>query len=152
MTVVCFDGKTLAGDKFSMGHSINMITKVFKINGMLVGFSGKSVLIEIVKEWAKRGFNKEDMPEEQKDPEKFIQIICINQDRQILVYENSHIPWINERGIHGIGSGCDIALGAMAAGKSAVEAVRITCKFSVACGLGIDSVSFDSDETITELL
>lgn len=36
------------------------------------------------------------------------------------------------------GSGADYAMGAMAAGKDAKEAVEIACRFDINCGLGVD--------------
>jgi hypothetical protein len=42
------------------------------------------------------------------------------------------------------GIGCDFALGAMAMGADAVQAVEITNKFSIHCGMGVDSYGNDA--------
>lgn len=153
MTVIVWDGKTLAADKLSFGHSINTITKVRKINGMLVGCSGKTMYNNDIFAWAEGGFVKESMPESQKDFDKSgAQVIVINQDKQILIYETSHIPWVSEAGFHALGSGADFALGAVLAGADAREAVRITSKLCISVGNGVNSISLDSDDVFTELV
>jgi ATP-dependent protease HslVU (ClpYQ) peptidase subunit len=38
------------------------------------------------------------------------------------------------------GSGRDFALGALAKGADAIEAVRIASRFCTSCGMGIDSI------------
>lgn len=41
-----------------------------------------------------------------------------------------------------VGSGADLAIGAMACGKTAREAVRIACRYDFKSGLGVDVVKF----------
>jgi ATP-dependent protease HslVU (ClpYQ) peptidase subunit len=48
--------------------------------------------------------------------------------------------WEVNRGFATTGSGCDIALGAMAAGKSAREAVAIACKYDINSRLPVHSL------------
>jgi len=112
---------------------------------MLIGISGPTVLAAQMFIWAEKGFPEEHIPAGQKDGDKFARTMCIMPDRTILMYENSHTPWKNEQKIYAIGAGSEIALGAMAFGADAIQAVEIASKYSPLCGQGVDFLTFEGE-------
>lgn len=50
---------------------------------------------------------------------------------------------MNEAGIYVFGSGRDFALGALAMGASAYEAVKAAITFDITCGIGVDTLTLD---------
>lgn len=57
-------------------------------------------------------------------------------------YDDEIGAWEVNRGFAAIGSGAEVALGAMAAGKSAREAVAIACKFDINSRLPVHVLKF----------
>ena len=52
MTVIAWDGKTLAADRqCSNNGTLESITKIFKIRGHLLGGSGNAFLTHLMCEW-----------------------------------------------------------------------------------------------------
>jgi len=145
MTIICYDGNIMAADKLSMGPTMNLITKIHKVNGEMIGISGRAVMVAPILEWAAGGFQPELMPAEQKDVEKWLHIMVVGKDRRVRIYENTAIPWYNERGIHALGSACELGLGAMMGGAPADIAVRVACMAGMACGGGINTINLDND-------
>lgn len=141
MTVIAWDGKKMSADKLGWGAPMGVVTKIHFVNGEVVGIAGKSSQIADVLEWVKNGFSKETMPEHQKDPEKFSSIIVVDKDGRLRVYESGPNPWYNERSLHAVGSGCDVAMGAMMHGATSAEAVTICIKYGGGCGIGYDEIT-----------
>lgn len=144
MTVLAWDGTTLAADKLNFSlHGMSVpITKIRLINDELIGVAGKTILIGPIMLWAEMGFAPEHMPEQQKAEKDWSTVIRVQRNGTVLIYENSPIPWKLERNIVGMGSGGEIATGAMAAGASAEKAVLLTFDYIVTCGLGVDTLQF----------
>lgn len=151
MTIIITDGKEMVADKMSWGTTINTTTKVFKINGMMVGFAGRQLNIESAKKWAEDGFIPDAMPESQKDREQSCSIMAVNQEGEILVYENGPYPWKSESGLHATGTGAELALGAVFAGATLATAVCIAIHRGGMCGRGIDRITLENDTVETKL-
>lgn len=151
MTVIIANSKQMVADKLSYGHTINITTKIFKINGMMVGFAGRTLCIASALKWAQDGFQEEAIPESQKNIDTFCSIIVVNKEGEILIYENSPYPWKSERGIHAIGSGSETAMGAVTAGASLTKAVCIAIGGGGLCGMGIDVINIENDEVKTKI-
>lgn len=144
MTVIAFDGKTLAADKRAeragAGHAI--VTKVFKINGCLVAIAGSyDVGMQLVR-WFQNGCIDEEFPPIQAE-DNDAQLLVITPERRITHYERTTAPLIFEQEKTAMGSGRDYALAAMHLGCDARKAVEVACCFDVFCGNGVDSISFD---------
>lgn len=153
MTVIAYRNGIMAADKYNLlAHSAvaGITTKIRNINGTLVGISGKTVLAQAMFKWAEGGFKPEEMPESQKDPEKFVVVVCIPPDGSILLYETSPYPMVNQTPFIAIGSGSDIAHGSMAHGATALQAVEYACLLSPWCGGGIDVLHLNPSETEKE--
>jgi ATP-dependent protease HslVU (ClpYQ) peptidase subunit len=139
MTVIAWDGKTLAADRQTTIAGARFTSqKIFRINGELLGFSGGQPHGMRLLDWALTGFEPATYPVEPDDDRSGL-ILRITRDRRIMRYDNA-FPCIYEDEFYATGSGRDFALGALAAGKDAVGAVEIAIRFSTECGMGIDTL------------
>ncbi len=144
MTCIAWDGITLAADKYAYVNGITGITtKIRRVKNLLVGVSGNNVLTPQIFTWAETGFLDSAMPELQKDPRDHSAIMVITADREILLYENTTTPWVQERPFWAIGSGREFAIGAMAAKATAVEAIAIAADYAALCGRGCDTLTLE---------
>ncbi|HOW46123.1 MAG TPA: hypothetical protein P5305_01545 [Rubrivivax sp.] len=139
MTVLAWDGKTLAADKQATSSGMKRtVTKVFRVGELLVGVSGDLAHgLEMV-EWVRDGRKPERFPEHQRG-ENWCATLVIEGGRPML-YEDTPYAIINEDPVLAFGSGRDYALAAMFCGMSAAEAVRVACHFDAGCGMGIDAI------------
>lgn len=143
MTCIAWDGKTLAADKRAslQGYAVP-VTKIFRVNGMLVGGAGDfNKALEVV-EWVKSGADPDKLPAFQRTDD-WVGLVCITPDKKILRYERGPLPFVVEAPFFAIGSGRDYAIAAMHLGKSAKEAVEIACIYETGCGNGIDALTLD---------
>lgn len=147
MTIIVWDGHTLASDKQVTTNGLRRkVTKIFKIRDHLVGFSGDFDLAQSLKYWFQSGADIEKYPTFQSDSDKFVGMLVITPNREILKYERSPHPiHMTENKTYALGSGRDFAIGAMAMGADALDAVRITSMYDSGCGLGVDSLTLKGD-------
>lgn len=141
MTVIVWDGHTLAADKRCCSSSLHYaVTKIKRINGHLVGSGGDFSPINAMFRWFENGANPDALPDCQKDKDRWASLLVITPYKKILRYEQDGIPFEIEETRAAVGSGRDYALGAMAMGASAALAVEIACRFDPSCGEGIDQL------------
>lgn len=139
MTVIAWDGKTLAADRRCMlGNTIRSTTKIFRVYGELVGVSGDYVRGLEVLEWFREGAVADRFPA----PRGAFQgnLIVIDAKGRARRYEENPIPYMLEDEHAAAGCGDESALVAMALGATAREAVEIVCRFNYGCGNGIDTL------------
>jgi len=139
MTTIAWDGKTLAADR-QMGGWIN-VSKIFKLkDGRYAAGSGENFdAIRRIVAWVNAGARKDERPEirEQDAPD----LLIVDKKGAL-----NWMTWPYHEGLvitvpfFASGSGCEYALGAMAAGANARRAVEIGCRFDVDSGQGIDAV------------
>ena len=143
MTIIVWDGVTLAADKqVTTGGLKQTVTKIFEIRGHLVGFSGDFDLAQTLKHWFKEGADISNYPAFQSEDDKFVAMLVITPNKEILKYERSPHPILmNESKVYAMGSGRDFAVGALAMGATAEEAVRIASLHESGCGMGIDTLT-----------
>ena len=140
MTIICWDGKTLAADKRASNNGlIRTTTKIFRVNDCLVGFSGDLDQCMEMVNWVRGGCAISDFPTSQRDKDRWITLGVINQ-AGLRVYEMTPFPIIYEDAFWATGSGRDYAIAALHLGKTAREAVEISSIFDTGCGNGIDSL------------
>lgn len=173
MTIVVWDGHTLASDSLALyGYIKTTEKKIYKtyINfpldeslkpcfethksvkeyvrrQALIGFSGTTVLGLEMLEWAINGFDKDKFPKKAEDPSVPISFLLIVQnylEPKYLVYrfENSHIPIVPEVPI-ALGSGKEVAYGALYSGASSQMAVRAAIDLVEGCGGAIKTLTFE---------
>lgn len=143
MTVIAWDGKTLAADKRATnGTSISSITKIYCVDDFLVGISGGMSLGAHFLAWVKEGRKPDKFPGELKDKDDWVPALVIEPDGKILKYERTAYPMVIEDKFHAIGCGRDYAMAAMLLGKSAKEAVKVASQLDSSCGNGVDTLTF----------
>lgn len=143
MTTIAFDGKTIAADgRETIGWRIvrDDYKKIHECMGYVFAFSGKAAFIDPLINWVVSGADPKDYPAD-KDADRGTSIFVVRPDGVVLLYP-SGIAYATVAAVpFAMGNGCEFALGAMRAGKSAREAVEIACTFDVASGGVIQTVA-----------
>lgn len=138
MTVIAWDGKTLAADKRAVnGSLIRTTTKIFKVYDLIVAVAGKFDYGLQMVDWVQKGRNPEAYPKCQSDTENWVSLLVV-ENGKLLVYEMTPFPLIFEDAHYATGFGRDFAMAAMHVGYDAPGAVRIACELSADCGNGVD--------------
>ena len=141
MTVIVWDGKTLAADKLSsQGGMIGITTKIHRINGMLVGGAGESAFISEMIQWIKDGRDSAKFPASQRDKDDWQPILLIEEDGSACFYDRTPYPVRLEQKHVTVGSGSEFARAALYLGKTAREAVEVANALCTTCGCGVDSL------------
>lgn len=163
MTVIAWDGKTLAADKRGVCMGLHRtVTKIFRPHKfVLVGVAGADDGGFAMLEWVKAGMVPDAFPKSQQSEHTkaimlLVRLECeqindpferlnrhdaiplIWRAKQIEIYDSLPQPNIIEDRQHAIGSGRDYAMAAMFLGKTAAEAVEVACHFDTSCGNGVD--------------
>lgn len=146
MTVIAWDGVTLAADKKRTLYRTPMpAVKIFRArrlrkNGepdgpgyLLYGCSGDSYDCIAFQAWVHGG---------PKPVLTSIMVMAIDEARRVWVAEEKLIWAQIPLKKFAIGSGADYALGAMLAGASAAKAVRITAEVDNSTGMGVNTLKF----------
>lgn len=140
MTVIAWDGKTLAADRMmEMGGGKFPITKIQRLpDGTLIGSAGDTPRSMQLAEWVGGGCAAGQLPAPQGD--MYARVLHITADGKVVIYANNDQPIIVEQPFMAIGSGQDYANTAMHLGYSAQQAVAIACELCASCGMGIDTL------------
>jgi ATP-dependent protease HslVU (ClpYQ) peptidase subunit len=143
VTVIAWDGETLAADRraSAWGH-VHSVHKLFRLDAdRLAGLAGNSARAIEVAAWLARRGPVDEFPEGAETEN--VTAIVVHRSGEVLRFENRGTGWLVRDPFHAIGSGADFAVAAMACGKTATEAVEITCRFSSECGNGVDTLRFE---------
>lgn|SRR5574340_158017 len=141
MSVVAWDGRTVAADRQgTMGEALIVTgTKMRRAkDGNILAVTGTLDLGNILMDWYEDGENPEEWPLElQKDENYASDLLLFTLDGAYsfgrlgyrMKVEDNFAAW---------GCGAAFAIGAMAAGAKAADAVEIACTYNPFCGNGID--------------
>lgn len=145
MTVIAWDGKTLAADKrTNFGGLHATTTKVHRLpDGRLVGCAGNTAQISEMVHWLGAGADSEKMPAIQRDAKECVSALVIEPGGRVLQYENTPHPIVIENPAWAIGSGRDFAMAAMWLGQDARHAVIVACQLDCTCGNGVDELALE---------
>lgn len=139
MTIIAWDGKTMAADKMmGFGSSMATVTKIHKIDGMLFGWAGDAALGRAAQNWVRTGMKVEDFPAGQRTTPGSMMLIM--PDGEIRHYGNEPYPMIIEDKFYAVGSGDEYALATMYLGHDARKAVEVASALNQHCGNGIDTL------------
>lgn len=144
MTVVAWDGRSLAADKMTdFGGLWSTTTKVHAVpGGGAIATTGLAALGAELVNWVMNGAKPVDFPSgDQRNPDKCCSALVITPDGQVLQYEHTPYPIRIQNRHWAIGSGRDFAMAAMFLGHSASGAVSIACALCNTCGGGVDVVN-----------
>jgi ATP-dependent protease HslVU (ClpYQ) peptidase subunit len=138
----------MAGDKMaSIGDNKHgRVTKVFKINGSLIGFSGSLDVGVAILRWFKSDCKEDYWPELQYENVE-CNVLVVSPDGIVKMYERYPVAVVMEQDIHAIGSGRDFALAAMHLGLDPVKAVEVASALDGFTGGGVDFVCLDLAES-----
>jgi hypothetical protein len=140
MSIVAWDGKTLAADRQrTTADTISTSKKLCKLDdGTVVAWVGNISYAASLLSWYKEGAKKEDWPEFQKGDE-WVKLIIVNQEG-CFFYERTPEKMEVFDPFAAWGVGREAALGAMEMGADAVKAVEVASKYISGCGRGCDYV------------
>ena len=143
MSVIAWDGKTLAADRrASLGTLIRTTTKVFQLDEVLAAYAGDADAGEEVLAWFKAGRDPSTFPPSQRDKDTWAGLLIVWPDGTLWKYERTPYPLKFPPQQFAIGSGRDFALAAMYLGKNAADSVMVASHFDSGCGNGVDEVRF----------
>ena len=138
MSTVVYDGKILAADRqMTSNCTIKICHKIFKEKNYIMSFVGGLAQGLHLCEWYRKGAKVKDYPIFQLDKEDFTTLI-VAKKKEVVYYQDLPIPVKVHDSFAAWGSGSDFAMGAMAFGANAIEAVEIASKFDIYTGQGID--------------
>ncbi len=141
MTVIAWDGRTLAADKRTTDcGQPRTTTKIVRApDGSLVATSGDSGMARALRAWWIGGADVEKYP----DPDVKADLFVVTKDAEQRLYQGSARPIVLEDKTFAMGTGRDYANAAMYYGKTAREAVELACVWDTGCGNGIDTLTLD---------
>lgn len=143
MTVVVWDGKTLAADKRANNQgTVSVVTKIKKIRGCLVASCDSISSAGALFNWFEKGGDPENYPKYQDDKDKWAPLLVITPEKRILRYEETPYPYEIEQLFYAMGSGRDFALGALEMGATSRQAVLVASRWDCGCGNGVDELEF----------
>lgn len=141
MTVIAWDGKTLAADRMGdAGGLKRATTKIRRFDGGLFGSAGSASRGAEMFAWIESGADPECVPAFQLDPNDYQSTMIVRNDGTVWLYGCSAHPFRMEDPFHAIGSGRDFAMAAMYLGFGAAQAVHVASEFDTGCGMGIDTL------------
>jgi ATP-dependent protease HslVU (ClpYQ) peptidase subunit len=144
MTVIAWDGKTLAADKqATVAGQAYTTTKIHRVPGGLVAFSGCGTHAAELLEWFKKGRIAKDYPSRTNFDEAAGSTYISNEGIVYMYAYNSGYPEVFEDSFYARGAGRDYALAAMFLGESAARAVEVACAFDTSCGRGVDTLTLE---------
>lgn len=138
MTVLAWDGTTLAADKRAVSFGLILTTtKVFRHGGAIFGITGDGALALEMRAWYVAGADPEKFPPAAREDKA---TLIVADARGVHEYVTGPYPRLVEDKFGAWGSGRDFALAAMAMGRNARDAVELACRFSADCGNGCDAL------------
>ena len=135
MTTIAYDGQTVAGDSRMVASNVIQQAEVNKIFPLqhsaefhLCGGGGVMSKVIAFRNWIESGISSE-FPGLISSDEFDSELFAIDHQGLLHVFERCATPIMITDQLYAIGSGADFALGAMANGSTARDAVRIAKKF-----------------------
>lgn len=153
MTVIAYDGKIIAADKAMVCcDMMSSTTKIFSFERYILAYCGSEDTGRAMVDWYhKKNHEKEKFPSSQST-DNWSRLIVFDKPsiyiKELLFYEQTPFPTKIQEQFAAFGSGRDFAIGAMAQGANAIQAVEIAIKYCVTCGMGIDAYNTETMEPI----
>jgi hypothetical protein len=140
MTVIAWDGKTLAADQQASTNDTRRLSiKIRQLpSGVVIGSTGDQGRGSALELWYEKGARRSCFPSVQK-PDEWARLIVATADG-VHEYENCPEPMPLLDRYFAWGSGSDFALGAMFAGADAKKAVQAAIAHCTSCGFGVTAL------------
>lgn len=139
MSVIAWDGKTLAADRaVSCGSTMYETRKIIALaDGVVLAWFRTTEAGIALARWYEAGRDPEKWPAAQGSDDWAGLIVfrdgCLYGYERLCIEQKVIAPYV------AFGSGADVALGAMFAGAPAEMAVRAAIKHNEGCGFGVDA-------------
>lgn len=145
MTVIAWDGHTLAADRQSGDQwtKFGRMTKIRLLRGHLVGAAGNSAQCRTMMKWFADGARAADFPASQRT-EASATMLVITPRGVVHLYESTPDPIEFGGSYYAIGCGKEAAAAVLELGLGSLEAVRIASIVCAGCGGGIDTLQLAS--------
>lgn len=145
MSIVAWDGRSMAADKLCVSADMRTTsTKLVRLqSGVLLAWVGESGGGKALLDWYLGGGMRDKWPDAQKT-ENWTRLI-VAENGYVSFYEREPFSQRVEESFMAWGSGRDFAMGAMAMGASAKEAVEVASRFSTTCGNGVDCFPYPAE-------
>lgn len=138
MTCIATDGKSIAADTLAVDGAGTIMAYRSKIihlkDGSIAGVAGSAYDFPLIVKWLNEGADPEKWPDVWSKSE----FILLMPDGTVRAYNDKGQFLENELLPTALGSGMDIAIGAMEAGATPKQAVEIACRRHNGCGGKID--------------
>lgn len=140
MTIIVWDGTTLAADRGAVlnGH-LSPVTKIFRVPGGLVGFSGKEGHAAALLHWFLGGRDADGWPKP-FGTEAAMAIYVTPAGVHLYTGEDGPNAALYTSNMQAWGCGRDFALAALYLGCNAKRAAEVTCALDIYCGCGVDTL------------
>jgi ATP-dependent protease HslVU (ClpYQ) peptidase subunit len=154
MTTISYRNGIIAADsQLSGSHIRTAYKKIYQLpNGGAFAIASSSSFVgaEIV-DWLTSRCSLRSKPNlVDTNPDHRTTVLIVDMDRRVYLMDERCGPWVEILGeFVAIGSGSGIAIGAMAAGASAVEAVAIAAKYDENTGLPVEQYVIPSCNAAT---
>ncbi|HYE00929.1 MAG TPA: hypothetical protein VEH84_16215 [Alphaproteobacteria bacterium] len=134
MTTIAYRDGIMAADSQVTGGDVVRGTakKIFRINDLLVACCGGSDEAEEFRQWLRAGAAQGDRPRF-RDDSRF-SAMTVDADGAVNIWNKFCVPQLADAPFHALGSGNELALGAMAFGASAEQAVNVACSLDIYSG------------------
>lgn len=139
MTTIAWDGKSLAVDRMGTSSTELRIraVKARKLpSGEVVSWTGATDYGESLAAWYEAGADPGEWPDFQKAADWARLIVA--ESEEVHFFQRTPTSQRLYEPFMAWGTGCELAIGAMAHGASAEEAVKIACEFDIWSGMGVD--------------
>ena len=150
MTIIVWDGKTLATDRAATDGAAQWQTVKAWFHGegesrIILSGAGPVQAILEMRDWFKAGALHNEFPSVQLTPH-FCHFVVVSPLVGLYRFEQGTIPIEHGYGPCAFGEGKDFAMGALFMEADAAEAVRAANAFSVHCGLGVATYSLEGND------
>lgn len=142
MTVIAWDGKTLAADKRTEERVLwRTTTKIRRTsNGYLLASAGDADIGRAVLAWFENGADPDLYPPQAKTENNAGEMLAIAPDGTVLLFQRTPYGIEIADSTIALGIGRDAAMAAMYLGCDAKKAVEVASAVCVGCGNGIDTL------------
>lgn len=141
MSVIAWDGQYLAVDRrCNTGDTVSTVIKSERIDetGEVMAFVGLIAEGLALMDWYKHGANRDEYPALQRDADNNAILVVASKDGVKEYGFGTPFPILQIDQCVAWGRGRDVALGAMAMGATAEQAVHIASRLITTCGNGVD--------------
>jgi hypothetical protein len=143
LTIIAWDGKTLAGDRAATNCGYhNTVKKIHRVPGGLVGLCGDGDGAQDLLAWFRAGRPAGEYPKCQTTDDRG-SAYFVDAEGVLWSYDKTVNAARYEQKFAAMGSGRDYALAAMYLGHDARRAVEVACALDNGCGNGIDALEIE---------